>query len=120
MYETAGRITKGYRVYVPGTRKIISSYDVIFHESFSSTFAYTSQPYEEAMAMLPVVTYTTHAVSSRKKTGDIIKSTQFEEGDLLSETLDDAERGEEYDDDLIMPPLIRKEEMNNMDSGNDY
>ena len=28
---------KGYLVYVPGTRKIISSYDIIFYESFSST-----------------------------------------------------------------------------------
>ena len=27
---------KGYLVYVPSTRKIISSYDVVFDESFSS------------------------------------------------------------------------------------
>ena len=32
---------KGYLVYVPSTRNIISSYDVVFDESFSSALAYT-------------------------------------------------------------------------------
>ena len=36
---------KGYLVYVPSTRKIISSYDVVFDESFSSALAYTSRTY---------------------------------------------------------------------------
>ena len=36
---------KGYLVYVPSTRKIIYSYDVVFDESFSSVFVYTSQTY---------------------------------------------------------------------------
>ena len=36
---------RGYLVYVPNTRKIISSYDVVFDESYSSVLAYTSQPY---------------------------------------------------------------------------
>ena len=44
---------KGYLVYVPSTINIISSYDVLFDESFSSALAYTSQPYSEAMAMRP-------------------------------------------------------------------
>ena len=44
---------KGYLVYVPSSRKIISSYDVVFDESFSSTLAYTSRPYSEAMDMRP-------------------------------------------------------------------
>ena len=35
---------KGYLVYVPSTRKIISSYDVVFDERFSSALAYTSRP----------------------------------------------------------------------------
>ena len=38
---------KGYLVYVPSTRKIISSYDIVFDESFSIALAYTSQPYPE-------------------------------------------------------------------------
>ena len=52
-------------LYVPSTRKIISSYDVVLDESFSSELAYTSQPYSEAMAMRPAVTYTYFATSSR-------------------------------------------------------
>ena len=36
---------EGYLVYVPSTRKIIYSYDVVFDESFSSALAYMSQPY---------------------------------------------------------------------------
>ena len=36
---------KGYLVYIPITRKIRSSYDYVFDESFSSALAYTSQPY---------------------------------------------------------------------------
>ena len=48
---------KGYLVYVPHTRKIISSYDVVFDEIFSIKLAYKSQPYAEEMAMCPAVSY---------------------------------------------------------------
>ena len=34
-----------YLVYVPSTRKIISLYDVVFDETFSSALVYMSQPY---------------------------------------------------------------------------
>ena len=73
---------KGYLVYVHSTRKIISSHDVVFDESFSSKLAYKPQPYSEAMSMRPAVTYTTCAKSSREHTGDIIMFTQFEEGTI--------------------------------------
>ena len=73
---------KGYLVYVPSTRKIISSYDVVFDESFSSALAYTSRTYSEEMAMCPEVTYTPYGTSSREQTGDIITFTQFEEGKI--------------------------------------
>ena len=56
---------KGYLVYVPSTRKIISSYDVVFDESFSSALGYTSRPYSEPMTMHPSVMYTPYAKSSR-------------------------------------------------------
>ena len=36
---------KWYLVYVPSTRKIISSYDFVFDESFSSALAYTLHTY---------------------------------------------------------------------------
>ena len=51
------------------------------------------------MDVCPDVSYTPYAASSREKTGDIITFTQFEEGNLLSETREDEERGDEYDDD---------------------
>ena len=86
-------------MYVPIIRKIISSYNVIFDESVSSTLANTSQSYSEAMAMRPSVKYITCATFSREQTGDIITFTQFKKGDLLSETCDDAESGDESDDD---------------------
>ena len=44
------------------------------------TLAYTSQPYSEAMAMRPDVTYTPCATSSREQTGDIITFAQLKRG----------------------------------------
>ena len=70
---------KGYLLYVPITRKITSSYDVVFDESFSSVLAYTSQPHLETMAMHTTVTYTPCATSLREQTGDVITFTQFAE-----------------------------------------
>ena len=82
---------KGYLVYVPSTRKIISSYDFFFDESFSSALAYKSQPYSESMAMRPAVTYTPCDTSLREQTGDIITFSQFEEGNILTKTRNDAD-----------------------------
>ena len=56
---------KGYLMYVPSTRKIISSYDVVLDEKNSSELAYTPQPYSEAMAMIPSVIYTPYATYSK-------------------------------------------------------
>ena len=58
---------KVFLVCVQSARNIISSYDVVFDESFSSALSYTSRPYSEAMAMRPYVTYTPCATSSREK-----------------------------------------------------
>ena len=63
---------KGYLVYVPNTRKIISLYDVVFDESFSSALAYTSRPDSEVMVMRPAVMYNPYVTSSKEQTGDII------------------------------------------------
>ena len=38
---------KRYLVYVPSKRKVISSYDVVFDEIFSSALSYTSRTYSE-------------------------------------------------------------------------
>ena len=74
----------------------------MFDENISSALSYTSQPYVEAMAMRPTVTYTPYATSSKERTGDIITFTQFEEGDLISETCNDTESDDEYDSESIM------------------
>ena len=81
---------KGYFLYVPHTRKIISSYDVVFDEKNSSALAYMSRLYAEAMAVRLSVTYISCAKSSNKQTGDISTFVKFEEGYLLSETCEDA------------------------------
>ena len=93
---------KVYLLYVPSTRKVIYSYDVVFDESFSSALSYTSQPYSEAMAMRPAVTYTPYATSSKEQTVDVITFSQFEEGDLLTETRNDTESGDKSNSELIM------------------
>ena len=52
---------KGYVVYAPVTRKIISSYDVVCGNFFLIRW----QPYVEAMDMRPAVLYTPYAKYSR-------------------------------------------------------
>ena len=105
-------------MYVTSTRKIISSYDVVFDESFSSTLAYTSQPYAEAMAMCPAVSYIPCATYSKEKTGNIITFAQFKERNLLSESCEDAESdyksSDKSNDDSIMPPLLRMRQILSM------
>ena len=66
-----------------------------------------SQPYSEAMAMRPAVTYTHCATSLWEHTGKIIAFTQFEEGNIYTETRNDAESGDESYVNSIMPPLLK-------------
>ena len=47
--------------------------------------------------MRPAVTYTPYATSSKEQTGDVITFAQFEEGNILTETRNDAESGDESD-----------------------
>ena len=74
----------------------------MFDESFSSVLSYTSQPYSEAMAMRPAVTYTPYEMSLEEQTGDIIIFAQFEEGNILTETCNDAESSDKSDNESIM------------------
>ena len=93
---------KGYLVYVTSTRKVITSYDILFDESVSSALSYTSRTYSEAMVMPPAVTYTPYATSPKEKTGDVITFTKSEEGNILTETRNNAESGDESDNESIM------------------
>ena len=51
------------------------------------------------------VTYTPYATSSKEQTGNIITFKNFEEGNLVSETCNDAENGDKSDDNSIMPSV---------------
>ena len=84
----------------------------MFDKSFSSALSYTSRPYAEAMAMRLAVTYTPYAMSSKEQTGDVITFAQFEEGDLISETCNDTESGDESDSEYIM---MSEKDMENLD-----
>ena len=75
-----------------------------------------SQPYSEAMATRPAVTYTPCATSLREQTGDIITFAQFEDWNVLTKTIDDAESGDKYDKESIM---ISKQDMDDMNSGDE-
>ena len=103
-------------MYIPITRKVTSSYDVVFDESFSSALSYTSRPYSEAMVMRPAVTYTPYAMSPKEQTGDVITFTQFEEGNILNETRNDAESGDESDNESIM---MSGQDMEDLNSGDE-
>ena len=105
-----------YLVYVPSTRKLISSYNFVFDESFSSVLSYMSRPYSEAMAMRPAVTYTPYATSSKEQIGDVITFAQFEEGNILTETCNDAEIGDESDNKSIM---MSEQDMENINASDE-
>ena len=80
---------------------------------------FTSQPHAEAMAIRPAVSYIPYAKSSREKTGNIIMFTQFEEGNLLSETSNNTEIGKEYEDNSTLAPLISEVATDSMSSGDE-
>ena len=102
-------------MYVPSTRKVIYLYDVVFDEKHHSV-SYTPRPYSEAMAMRPAVTYTPYMTSSKEKTGNVITFAQFEEENILTETRNDVESGDESDNESIM---MSKQDMENLNSSDE-
>ena len=103
-------------MYVHNTRKIISSYDVVFDKKNSSALAYTSLTYSEAMAMRLAVMYTPYATSLKEQTGDVTTFAQFEEGNILTEARNNAESGDESDNESIM---MSEQDMENISSGDE-
>ena len=78
--------------------------------------AYTSRPYSEAMAMRPAVTYTPYAMSLKEQTGDVITFAKFEEGDILTETRNDAESCDKSDNESI---ITSKQDMEDINYGDE-
>ena len=58
------------------------------------------------------VTYTPYATSSKEQTGDVITFAQFEEGDLLTETRNDTESGDESNSESI---IMSEKDMENIE-----
>ena len=54
------------------------------------------------MAVRLAVTYTPYATSSKEQNGDVITLAQFEEGNILTETHNDAESGDKSNNESIM------------------
>ena len=75
-----------------------------------------SRPYSEAMAMRPSVTYNPYATSSKEKTGNVTTFTQLEEGNILTETRNNSESGEESDNESNM---MSKQNMENINSSDE-
>ena len=48
------------------------------------------------------VTYTPYVTSLKEQTGDVIAFAQYEEGNILNKTRNDAASGDESDNDSIM------------------
>ena len=69
------------------------------------------------MAMCLTVTYTPYPTSSKEKTGNLIMFAQFEEGNLLTETRNDTESGDESDSKSIM---MSEQDMENLDSNEKF
>ena len=60
--------------------------------------------------------YALYATSLKEQTGDVITFAQFEEGNILTETRNDAESGDKYDNKSIM---MSEQDMDAINSGNE-
>ena len=54
--------------------------------------------------------------SSKEKTGDVIMFAQFEEGNILTETLNDAESGDKFNNESIM---MSEQDLDAINSGDE-
>ena len=68
------------------------------------------------MVMRPAVTYTPYATSLKEKTGDVITFAQFEEWNILTETRNDAESIDKYDNESIM---MSEQDIEKINSGDE-
>ena len=68
------------------------------------------------MAMHPAVTYTPYATSSKEQAGNIITFTQFEEENIITETRNYAESGDESDNKSIM---MNEQDMEDINYGDE-
>ena len=67
----------GYQVYIPNTRQIVSSRDVIFDEDFVSTLAHKHQSYKEALKVRHMDNPPSSNFVAPERTGDITTMHPF-------------------------------------------
>ena len=63
------------------------------------------------------MTYTPYATLSKEQTGNVITFAHFEEGNLMSETRNDTESGDESDSKSIM---MSEKDMENLDKTENF
>ena len=66
--------------------------------------------------MRPAVTYTPYVSSLKEQTGDVITFTQFEEGNILTETCNGAESCDKSNNEPIM---MSEQDMENINYGDE-
>ena len=66
--------------------------------------------------MRPAVTYTPYVMSSKEQTGNVITFAQFEKGNILTETRNDAESCDKSDNKSIM---MIEQDVENINSGDE-
>ena len=86
-------------MYALGTRKIISSYDVVSDDIFLVHWHIHHKHIYKGLLCIQLCHTHLMIHLQEKITGNIITFTQFEEGKVLSETCDNTESGNKSDDD---------------------
>ena len=66
------------------------------------------------------VSYIPYATSSKEKTDNIITFEQFDESNLLFESHNCTESGDEADENSTLPLLISEGKLDEMSSGGEY
>jgi hypothetical protein len=94
---------KGLLLYVPSTRQIVISGDVICDESFASTVAETWRPFHDALALRPTVSFIPDSYTVLEHTGDLL--SQFEEGNAIANN-NQTVTTSPFEEDIIHSDLI--------------
>ncbi|MGH7974584.1 MAG: hypothetical protein ACREBR_03580 [bacterium] len=72
------RDQSGSLVFIPSTRQILVSADVVYDQGFSSALTYTDKPFHDAITLRPSVSYVSKPSTFYEQTGDIITFAQDE------------------------------------------
>ncbi len=92
---------KGFLVYLPSTRRIAISADVLFYESFQTAIVTNWRQYQDSLALQPALSFIPNVNTTLESTGSIEDRLQpVEEGEF--------EEGNDEDDEP--PPLISSED----------